>query len=342
MTKITRIKYFTPEKKALISAENQELYDKYLRTSISKNRDVKDSTYKLYANYMSHFLVFLAEHWDNVGLYNDEFLDNAVDIMEEYISFLQDELMNNKKVINTKISTVSSFYGWSLKRKLVKRHPFDKQLERMKGAQDEKIISSHFLANEEIELITEGLKNNPKYDIQDQIIWNLMLDSCNRVGAISKLTLSSLNLDTMMFVEIREKRGKMVEVVFEDYTKELIETWLETRKDTDNCEIDSLLITRMNGQYQPMRKGTIQYRIKEIGKVIGIEDFRSHSIRKTALNKIFEETGDLDLAASMANHSSIETTRQSYIKPKSKGDVRQKIAEKKKEKAEQKEKEAST
>lgn len=327
MGKVKRVKYFTDEKKALINPENQKKYDKYLNSNIIKNRDVKDTTYKVYQNYMSHFLVYLAENWNNIDLYSEEFMEDAIDIMEGYISFLQDTLFNNKKVINTKISTVSSFYGWSLKRKYINRHPFDKQLDRMKGANEEKIISSYYLDEEQINLVTKTLKSDQKtYDIQDRLIWGIMIDSANRVGAISKLTLSSLDLDSMVFTDIREKRGYKVEVVFEEETKVLIEEWLEMRKEMDNLEIDSFFITRYKGEYRPMTKSTIQERTKKIGYILGLDDFRSHCIRKTSLNQIYVQTGDLSLAAEMGNHKSVETTRQSYIKPQSKTEVREKIA----------------
>lgn len=323
--KVVRIKYFTEERKKLISSENQKLYDKYLNSSIIKNRDVKDTTFVTYSNYMTHFLVFLAENYDNVGLYSEEFFENAVDIMEHYIQFLQDTLKNNKKVINTKISTVSSFYGWSLKRKLIPKHPFYKQLDRMKGANDEKIINSYFLDDKQIEIINEELKTNKQYDFQDRLIWEIMISSANRVGAISRLTLSSLDLDSMIFTNIREKRGYRVEVAFSEEAKFLIEEWLERRKEMDNLEVDSLLITKYGGSYRPMSYGTIQDRIKKIGKILGLDDFHAHCIRKTTLNQIYEKTGDLSLAADLANHKSVETTRSSYIKPQSKAETRDKI-----------------
>jgi integrase/recombinase XerC len=338
LAKITRIKYFTDEKKSLINPDNQKKYDKYLNSNIIKNRDVKDTTYLVYKNYMSHFLVYLAENWDNIDLYSEEFMENAVDIMEGYISFLQDVLKNNKKVINTKLSTVSSFYLWSLKRKYVDRHPFDKQLDRMKGANEEKIINSYYLDEEQMNLITETLKTDDKYDIQDQLIWGVMLDSANRVGAISNLTLSSLDLDNMLFEGIREKRGYKVEVVFEEESKELIEQWLEQRKELDNLEVDSLFITKHLGQYRPMSKGTIQERVKKIGEILGLDDFHAHCIRKTKLNDVYRTTGDLSLAASLGNHRSVETTRQSYIKPQSKSEIREKIAQMRKKKKEDKNK----
>ena len=335
--KIKKVKYFTKEKLDKIPEKNIKLYDKYLRSNIIKNKEVEDTTFKVYKNNFYHFLVFLYESHGDLGLYDEEFFDDAVDIMEEYIDFCISTLNNNKQTVNNKIAAVSSFYVWSHKRKLVDKHPFDGQLERMKGSKDEKIIASHYLTQEEVNAITEGLKDNPKYDIQDKLIWNIMIESCNRVGAIAKLTLSSLNLEEMYFEEIREKLGKRVDVSFEDNSKALIEEWLEQRKEMDNLEIDSLLITRFNGGYQPMAKATIQKRVKKIGEIIGLEDFRSHSIRKTASNLIYEQTGDLTLASEMLNHNSTAVTQQSYIKPKSKADVKKKIKELKAKKLKEKE-----
>ena len=325
MAEIIKVNYFTKEKLALISDENRKLYDKYYQSCTVRNRDMKNTTYKTYLNFANHFMAYLAEFHGNIGLYSDEFFDNAVDIMEGYIAFCQDTLHNRKKVINTKISTMSSFYNWSLKRGLIDRHPFDKKLERLKGASDEKIIESHFLTAEQIKTIKRELVSNNSYDIQDQIIFNLMIDSANRIGAIEKLTLSSLNLDDMLFSDIREKRGYHVDVVFESYTKELIEEWLETRRDMDDLSVDALFITKRKGKYNQMARSTIQNRIKKIGEIIGLDSFHAHSIRKTRLNRIYEDTGDMTLAAELANHKSIETTRQSYIRPKSKTELRDKL-----------------
>jgi integrase/recombinase XerC len=332
MAKVTKIKYFTEEKKKLISDENKKLYDKYLKSNIIKNREVEDTTYGVYANNMSHFMVFIAENYDNIGLYSEEFMKDAVDIMEDYISFCQETLQNNKKTINNKLAAVSSFYGWSMKRKYIPFHPFDKRLDRMKGAKDEKIINSYFLTEEEIETVKKGLEDEKKFDIQDKILFYLAIDSANRIGALSKLTLSSMDIDEMVFKDIREKRGKRVEVVFEEKTRELIEEWLFQRKDDyDKMEVDSLFIAKYK-EWIPMGKSSLQERIKKIGTIIGLSDFHAHCTRKSAINLIVEKTGDISLGAEIANHESVETTRQSYVKPRSKAQTRNKIKELIKEK----------
>lgn len=332
---VKRVRYFTKERLEMINPKNKKIYRTYQISRLSKNKDVKDTTYKVYESYMNHFLVYLAEHHDNVYLYDDEFEMLAIDIMEGFMNFCTETLLNNKKVINTKISAVSSFFHWSVKRGNIEKHPFDGKLERMDNAKEEKIIGEHFLEDHEIDKITRALRDNKKkFDFQDRLIWHIMLDSCNRVGAIEKLTVSSLNLEEMAFTNIREKRGKVVEVIFEEKTARLIEKWLKQRKEEGSLECDAFFVTKYKGEWRPMTRNTIQLRIKKMGTVLGLEDFRSHSIRKTAATKLYRETGRIELVAEMLNHDSIETTMAHYIKPETKMDTRKRILEAKKAKTE--------
>ena len=326
MANVPRVKYFTEERKSLINPDNLKKYQKYLQSSIIKNKDVKDTTYKIYDNYFVQFLVYIAENWDNIDIYSEDFMDNAVDIMEGFIMFCQETLLNHKKVINTKLSAVSAFYIWSMKRGYIKYHPFDGKLDRMKKANEEKVINSYFLTDEQVQTIRRELSENDKFTIQDQILFEVSFDSANRIGALEKLALSKLDIENNMFVGIREKEGYITEVVFGDVAKDLILKWLEMRKeDYDKLQCDSLLITKFNGVYRPMSRGSIGNRMKKYGQIVGIPDYRAHCQRKSRLNLVYEETGDLALAAELANHKSTETTRAFYCKPQTKSDVMAKI-----------------
>ncbi|MCY8228697.1 site-specific integrase [Bacillus spizizenii] len=336
-------RYFTKEKKAKINPKSSKAYEKYLKSNIIKNKDVKDTTYKVYKNYFDQFLVFLSEQWDNIYILDDEFLEEAVDIMEGFIGFCQETLGNNKKVINTKLSAVSTYYVWAVKRGILEVHPFDKKLDRMKGANDEKLINHYFLTQEEIDFVTKELhedyakEKGRKYDIQDLLIWHIMIDSGNRNGAISKLTWSSLDMESMVFEDIREKRGKIVEVVFEEETAELLEKWKEIRKGMDNLECDGIFIVKRDGEYRKMSQTSIYMRVRKIGHILGLPDLHPHCLRKTAGNRVAEETGDLTVAQEFLNHSDVSTTSKHYIKPKSKKEIREKLRKLKEDKRKKKE-----
>ncbi len=325
---MARVKYFTEERNALVSESNRKKYEKYLKSNIIKNKDVEKTTYKTYANFFNQFLVYLAEDWDNIDLYSEEFMEESLDIMEGFMAFCQNTLNNNKKVINTKLSAVSSFYLWSMRRREVPYHPFDKRLERMKGANEEKIINSYFLDDEQIETIQKGLIENKdnKFDFLDLVLWNVMIDSANRIGAIEKLTLSSMDLDEGCFRNIREKEGYRIDVSINENTVELIHKWLEIRKESmDNLEVDALFISKYGGKYKMMSRSALQDRVRKIGTLIGLKDFHCHCTRKTASNRLLSKGIDPNLVAKYLNHRDVSTTLNFYQRPKSSAEIRDEI-----------------
>lgn len=324
-------RYFTKERKAKINPKSVKAYEKYLKTNILKNKDVAETTFKVYKNYFYQFLVYLEEEWENIFIHDEELIESGVDIMEGFMMFCVDTLGNNKKVINTKLSAVSTYYLWAVKRGIIESHPFDKKLDRMKGANDENLINHYFLTQEQVDVISKTIeeeyvkKKGRKYDIQDLLIWRIAVESANRNGAISKLTVSSLDLENMMFTDIREKRGKHVEVIFEEETVKYIEEWLEMRKSMDNLECDGFFIVKWDGEYRKMSQTSIYKRVRKIGQIIGLEDLHPHCLRKTAGNLAVEQTGDLTIAQELLNHADVSTTQRHYIKPKSKAEIREKL-----------------
>lgn len=315
-------------KEKLMQTKNYEYYKKYQNSMRVKGTSPK--TLKSYECYFFIFLKFLNEKYNDMDLYSEEFSEDAVDILEDFMMYVQEDLGNGKKVTNTKISAISSFFLWSLKRKIIKRHPFDKQLDRIKDANKEKLRKPQFLTQDQITSVKRELSINPKYDLQDQILFSLVIDSGNRVGAVSMLKLSTLDMENMLFADVIEKGNETVEVIFEESTKELIQEWLDFRKENlDKLEVDALFLTRYSGIYKMMDYSTIQLRFRGYGvDILGLERFGMHDGRKTKANLIYEETGDLTMAQDWLNHKSSQTTQQHYIKERSKSDLREKAKKK--------------
>ena len=321
------VKYATEARKAKINPDNLKAYQNYLRSSTIKNQDVAKTTYRTYESYFNIFLCFIAEQWDNFYILDEEFLEeNMIDVMESYIEFLQTELHNAKKSINTKIASVSSFYGWALKRRKIKAHPFDGRLDRMKGAQDEKVISVYFLDKNQVNDIVAELsiagEEGSDYDLMDKLIWHIAFDSACRIGALHNLTVSSFDENNLAFLNIREKRGKRVSVPITPDTYEIYKEFIKWREE-QGVDCDELFPVKVNGAWQGMSKQSLYMRIRKIGYIVGLGDFRPHCIRKTRLNMIGEH--DINLAKQLANHESLDTTARFYMKQKDQSDTLQAI-----------------
>lgn len=324
------VRYATKARMAKVNPKNLSIYKQYLKTSIVKNKDVKETTYKVYQSCFNIFLAYIMEEWENFYILDEAFLEeNMIDVMESFMSFLQDELGNGKKAINTKISAVSSFYIWAVKRRKLKAHPFADRLDRMKNAQDEKIIAEYFLTKEQVEEIEAELalvddEDYKEYDKQDQLMWHIAFDSACRIGALARLTVSTLDLEHRRFCDIREKRGKIVSVPFTPETLELIKQFIEVRKEL-GVDCDEFFYVNGQNGWHGMSKQSISKRVKKIGHILGIGDFRPHCIRKTRLNMVAKY--DINKAKALANHESLDTTSRFYTEKEDQSDVLESIME---------------
>ena len=158
------------------------------------------------------------------------------------------------------------------------------------------------------------------YDRQDELIWNIAFDSACRIGALYRLSISNLNLDKNVFENIREKRGKIVDIPFTDRTKGIIQNYLKWREE-NGIETDAFFYNR---EQERMSKQALSLRIRKIGEIIGIGDFRPHSIRKSRLNQI-GQTGNIELAKELAHHESMDTTARFYMEKKSEAETLKEI-----------------
>ena len=325
------VRYATKERMSKVNPDNIKAYKDYLRSSIIKNKDVANTTYKVYESNFNIFLAYIAENKDNFYILDEKYIKkHMIDVIEDYIEFLLVDLENNKKTIYNKIAAISSFYHYAVKRKKIKGdHPFANKLDRMKNAGDEKIIAEYFLTEEQVKEIQAELSlvDDPEYndyDFQDRLIWHIAYISGCRIGALKGLTLSKLDMSNRRFIEIREKRGKIVSVPFDPFTAELIKKFIEYRKDI-GVDCDELFYAKNDGIWHGMSSQSISKRIKKIGHIIGLGDFRAHCIRKTRGNIVAKK--DLTMAQHLLNHEDAGTTSKFYTEHKDQADVLDSILE---------------
>lgn len=305
-----------------INEKNLEIYEKYLCSCYLKSRETVDTTYKIYKSNMYQFMKYLKKYEHNRYLISDSTIKNFHDIWERYATncILKG---NNNRTINNKRTAISTFYDWCEKRDLIKSNPFRK-IDSLKVTNNDSRRNSYFLTQKEIwEINFEMKKNNKKYDIQDKLLFNMFLDSAARISAIHSLKISQLNLEENLFENVREKEGYIVSIIFFNETKELIKEWLNIRE-KNKIKSDFFFITYYNGNYKQMTKETIRNRIKKIGKIVNIDNFYPHSIRKTIIN-IISNIGNITDGAILANHKNSKVTSEHYIKHQKQNDIKNRL-----------------
>ena len=270
---------------------------------------MKNTTYRTYTNSMKQFIEYLKKYEKNKYLLSKDTLKSTVSILEKYIRHCREVKGNNARTINNKITAISSFYIWAVKRDLIATHPFRDKLDRLKVTDLEKRRKSYYLSSKEIVEIQVKMKLSKKYDLQDRIIFNLIIDTACRISALQSIKLENIDLENGIIAGIVEKEQKIVEFAIFEETIELIKEWLKCRKNS----AEYLFVTKYRGIFKQMSKSTIRDRVRKIGKLVGIDNLYPHSLRKTSIN-LLAEVGGIDLASEFANHSGVDVTKKHYIR----------------------------
>lgn len=306
-----------------IKGKNADIYLEYLNSNIAKNGAVRNTTYKTYYNNMKLFIEYLKKYENNRYLLSKDTLKFIVSILERYIIYCRNN-GNNAQTINNKITAVSSFYIWCVKRNLIDVHPFRDKLDRLKVNDLEKRRNSYFLSNKEIIEINIKMEMDRNFDIQDRLIFNLIIDTACRISALQSIKLENIDLENGIISGIVEKEQKIVEFAIFEETLALVKEWLDYREKYAIVS-EYLLITKYR-EIKQMSKSTIRDRVRKIGELVGIENLYPHSLRKTSIN-LLAGVGGIDIASEFANHSGVDVTKKHYIKKSSAKERKNKILE---------------
>lgn len=307
-----------------VNKKNWEIYYKYLTSKVIANKETTDTTYKTYFNNTKLFFRYLKKYENNRYILSEDTINNFVEIWERYVMQCITK-GNNNQTIRNKRTAISTFLDWAEKRDYIKLNPFRK-IEHIKITQSDKRRQNYFLTQKQIYEIQFVMKyNSKKYDLQDRLIFNLFLDSAVRISAGHSLKLTQLDLDNRCFRGVRHKEGYIKPVLFFEETRELLIEWIKER-DKLGIDLDWLFVTRYNGQYKQMSKETIRARVRKMGRIVGIENYYPHSIRKTIIN-IISSTGTVGDGAMLGYHKDTKVTTEHYIKEKEELEIKNRLLE---------------
>lgn len=314
--------------------QNYDLYTKYIKSAILKHSYTLETTYKSYYDRMKLFFDYLYKFENNIYIASPECINMFDDIWERY-SYYCLELGNSKVTLLNKRTACSTFFDWCVQKRIIPVNPFI-YIEKIKVSERDKVKKGYFLTQREIfkiqyflnegkyEYIDEetGKKKKLKFTLQDNLIFNLFLDTGGRISEIRQLTIEQLDLDNMVFEDVRLKEGYIEPLIFFKDTQEIIKKILAHREKI-GIKSDYLLISNYNNKINQISKEAIRASVRKIGKIVGIKNFYPHSIRKTIVNL----AGQMDeqLASDFAHHTNTSVTRKHYIKKRSADSLREKM-----------------
>lgn len=302
-----KIRFHDEDKLANINKDTTKLYNKY-KVDMSL-RDLSLKTVSGYDNDLSHWFIYI---YDNQG--NQCITDLDEDDITEFLYYCKTE-GNNTERMKRRMSSISAFYKFLRKKKIIKDNPMEFIDRPKRGAP---IFTQTYLTKEQVELMRNKLteyRNNKGFNaIYYQLYALFSLSTMARVNAVSNLKWETIDFDNRVCNNVLEKEGRYVTLYFNQEVKDLL---IELKLDRENNNIKDggyVFYNDVDGKIQPFSNGTLDQWCKKIGEMINVTTLHPHDFRHSGAT-LYKNSGmSLEDVSALLNHLGTDITKKFYLK----------------------------
>lgn len=285
-----------------INPQNEKLYKQFYRAKTMQG--LSKGTLLNYTSDLNQWFKYMAT--EQMDLTADEATEDDI---EEFIFYCQQE-GNNANRIKRRLSSISSFYLFLRKKKIVKDNPVD-LIDRPKNVKP--VVPQVYLTEEQVHAMKKALKEQGNRQLELYALFSL--STMARVNAVSSVRWSNLDLENKQVIGVVEKGGKENEnMYFSEEVKSLILAE-KKRREEEGIECDYLFCAKRHGKYDKVSNVTLGLWAKKIGKMIGIEEgLHPHDFRHSGATLLKNMGMELEEVSKLLNHSGTDVTKKFYIK----------------------------
>lgn len=282
-----------------INPQNEKLYNQYKRAMTIKGLS-ENTVYAYETDLMAWFRFMHSQQFDLLVT------DATEDDLEEFFYWCQTQ-GNNANRIKRRMSSVSAFYIFLKKKKILRDNPIE-LLDRPTNAKP--VTIQTYLTLDQVELMKEKLKENGDLLLETYALFSL--STMARVGAISSVKWKQINFDSRVVEDVVEKGDKVTNLYFSEEVKELL---LRVREERESKGIDCEHVFAANyrGEWQGVRSSTLHSWCKKVGDMIG-SPLHPHDFRHSGATLLKNMGMALEDISTLLNHQSTDVTRRFYIK----------------------------
>lgn len=295
-----RIYMYDAVKLKHINPETLKLFQKYqIDMSI---RDLSKNTIDQYNYDLQQWFVYMYDKQFNLSV-----VDATDEDIEEYFYFRKEQ-GNNVNRQRRIMSSISAFYKFLRKKKIIKESPTE-FLERPK--QGMPIIKQTFLTVEQVDELRVKLEEYGDLQLQTYILFGL--STMARVNAMAHLRWEQVDLDERMCTDVLEKEQKIVDLYFSQEVADLLRKLKHYREENKINDYGWVFITPYVTEEKCIKNGTLNKWCKKAGEMIGVPTLHDHDLRHSGSNILKELGMELQDIAELLHHSSTETTVRHYL-----------------------------
>lgn len=284
-----------------VNPETLAIFEKYKIDMVMRN--LSETTQRHYTWDLQQWFIWVL---DNQG--NKSALDQTDDDITAFIYYCMRQ-GNHAERIKVRLATISSFYKYMRKKRLIKENPTE-FIDRPKRAQ--RITVQTYLTPEQVATMREKLIESG--DLQLRLYATLSLSTMARLSAIASLRWEQVNFKECKITGVLEKEGKIVDLYFNDEVKYLLQAVKREHTRKGKNDKGWVFYTGRTTEKKHINKTTLEAWCKRIGKMIDVPTLHPHDFRHSGATLLKNAGMSLEDVSVLLNHESTDTTKRFYIK----------------------------
>lgn len=281
----------------MINPENLKLLQKYERDMEMRELSPK-SIYSYVCDIKAWFRYLYLEQFNQCAT------DLTEDDIEEHIFYCKKQ-GNNTERIKRRMASLSAFYKFLRKKKLISENPMEFIARPKKGLP---VVVQTFLTEEQVKLMREKLDENN--DLQLKAFTLFALSTMARINALSNIMWKQIDFENRTVDDVLEKENKIVTLFFSKEVKDLLLQLKEQRK-KDNIANDYVFLNSFNNQ---ATTNVLTDWTKKVGEMIGVPELHCHDFRHSGATLLKNKGMKLEEISTLLNHEGVDVTRKFYLK----------------------------
>lgn len=278
---------------------------------------------KLFFSYLRTFEAPFTKK-DDIKLFQLEDLNHVTNFMiENFINYLscydqEDGIVrsNDESGKKRKLCAIRSFLQFFYEKNLLKENVGSKV--RVPKIREKAIIRLADDETQDVLEVSETLngfsehqkKYNERFKLRDKAILTLFLGTGIRVSELVGLNVEDIDMRSSSFKIVR-KGGHQAILYFNDEVKEVMEKYLEYRKNLKIPDSERALFISIQDSRLGVR--SVENLVKKYAKVaVPLKRITPHKLRSTFGTNLYHESNDIYLVAEVLGHKDVNTTKKHY------------------------------
>ena len=214
------------------------------------------------------------------------------DDLRQYLNDYEATRRTSKVTIDNIRRIMSSFFSWLEDEDYIVKSPV-RRIHRVKTAQ----VAKEVLTNEELEILRDACATK-----RDLAVIDLLASTGMRIGELVRLNISDVNLQERECL-VTGKGNKQRPVYFDARAKLHLTEYLQARTDQSPA-----LFVSLGAAAKRVTVGSMQLRLRQIGKSCGIHRVHPHKFRRTLATHAIDKGMPIEQVQKLLGHAKIDTT----------------------------------